>query len=229
MAGRVVLITGANGGLGTFVTQRFLRAGDTVIGVSRKITQSDFKGGNFIAESVDLNDLAAAQSLVHRIIERFKRIDVVVHTVGGFAGGTALHETGEKTWTQMQDQNLTSAFLLAKAVIPEMRKGRNGRFIAVGSKAAEHPHANLGAYVVFKSALVTFVQTLAIENAAFGITANIVLPGTMDTPGNRAAMPNVDPKSWVPPGEVANAIYWLAGDEAVQVNGATIPVSGRDV
>jgi NAD(P)-dependent dehydrogenase (short-subunit alcohol dehydrogenase family) len=110
-----------------------------------------------------------------------------------------------------------------------MRKARSGRFIAVGSKAAERAHANLGAYVIFKSALVTFVQTLAIENAPFGITSNVVLPGTMDTPGNRAAMPNVDPRTWVSPGDVANAIYWLASNEASQVNGAAIPVSGPDV
>jgi NAD(P)-dependent dehydrogenase (short-subunit alcohol dehydrogenase family) len=226
---RTVIITGANGGLGTFVTDKFLQAGDTVIGASRKIQQSDFPSSNFVAVPTDFTDASSVQKMVQQTLDRVKRVDVVVHVVGAFAGGTPLHETDDKTWTQMRDQNLTSAYLLARAVIPHMRSAKAGRFIAVGSKAAEQPHPNIGAYVIFKSALVTFVKTLAMENASFGIAANIVLPGTMDTPANRAAMPNADPKTWVPPSDVADVIFWLASDQASQVNGAAIPVSSRDV
>jgi NAD(P)-dependent dehydrogenase (short-subunit alcohol dehydrogenase family) len=229
MAGKIVFITGAKGGLGNFVTNKFLNAGEMVIGASLNMRQGDFPNANFIPAAIDLNDAEATRELTNNVVQRFGHIDVLVHVVGGFAGGTPLHETDTKTWKQMQDQNLTAAFNVARAVIPHMRKDGRGRFIAVGSKAAEQPKPNLGAYVIFKSALVTLVKTLAMENADRGITVNAVLPGTMDTPANRAAMPNADPKQWVNPAAVANVIYWLASDEASQTNGAAIPVSGREI
>ncbi|HUN87950.1 MAG TPA: SDR family NAD(P)-dependent oxidoreductase [Terriglobales bacterium] len=228
MSERIVVITGANGGLGSFVTRRFLANGDTVVGASRSIQQSDFPDDRFVAITTDFFDVASVQNLADQTITRFGRIDVVVHVVGGFAGGKPLHETGEQTWSQMLDQNLNAAFHVVRAVIPHMRKAGAGRFIAVGSHAAERPLANLGAYVVSKAALVTLIKTLALENADCGVLANAVLPGTMDTPANRTAMPSADFKKWVPPADVAEVIFWLAGDLAGQLNGAAIPVNGRE-
>jgi NAD(P)-dependent dehydrogenase (short-subunit alcohol dehydrogenase family) len=229
MAGKIIFITGAKGGLGNFVTKKFLDAGEMVIGASLNIRPSDFPNANFIPANVDLSDADAVRELADNVVKRFGHINVLVHLVGGFTGGTPIHETDPKTWAQMQDQNLTAAFNIARAVIPHMRREARGRFIAVGSKAAEHPKANLGAYVIFKSALITLVKTLAIENADRGITVNAVLPGTMDTPANRAAMPDADRKQWVNPASVANVIHWLASDEASETTGAAIPVSGREV
>ncbi|MGZ4816136.1 MAG: SDR family NAD(P)-dependent oxidoreductase, partial [Terriglobales bacterium] len=199
MSKRVVVITGANGGLGSFVTRRFLSNGDTVVGASRRIQSSEFASDDFFGMSTDFSDPTSVQQFADEVIAKFGRIDVLVHTIGGFAGGTPLHETGERTWTQMLDQNLNAAFYVVRAVIPHMRKAGSGHFIAVGSKAADTPHANLGAYVVSKSGLVTLIKTVALENADKNITANLVLPGTMDTPANRAAMPHADFKQWVPP------------------------------
>jgi NAD(P)-dependent dehydrogenase (short-subunit alcohol dehydrogenase family) len=130
---------------------------------------------------------------------------------------------------QMQNLNLTSAFYLSRAVVPHMRKAGFGRIVAVGSLTATEPHAGLGAYVTFKAALVTLIRTLALENGAAGITANAVLPGTMDTPANRSAMPDADFSKWLKTSDVAETIHWLASDSAGQVNGAAIPVRGRDV
>ena len=110
-----------------------------------------------------------------------------------------------------------------------MRKANSGRFIAVGSRAADSPHKNIGAYVVSKTALVSLIKTLALENTDRNITANLVLPGTMDTPANRAAMPGADRSTWVSPVDVAEAIFWLSSDAASQVNGAAVPVGGRAV
>ncbi len=228
MPSRIVIITGAKGGLGKVVTRKFLDAGDMVIGASLHIKPSDFPNANFLPAPLDLNDAEATRELVDSVVKRFGHVDVVAHLVGGFAGGTPLHETDPKTWSQMQDQNLTAAFNVARAVIPHMRKEGRGRFIAIGSKAAEHPKANLGAYVISKAALVTLVQTLAIENADRGVTINAVLPGTMDTPANRSAMPSADYKQWVNPASVADVILWLAGDGAAQTNGAAIPVAGLE-
>jgi NAD(P)-dependent dehydrogenase (short-subunit alcohol dehydrogenase family) len=228
MSGRIILITGAKGGLGNFVTKKFLDAGEMVIGAALSIRQSDFPNANFLDAAIDFSDADGVKALVDKVVNRFGHIDVLVHVIGGFAGGTPIHETDPKTWAQMQTQNLTTAFNVARAVIPHMRKEGRGRIIAVGSKAAEQPHANLGAYVVSKTGLVTLVKTIAMENADRGVTANVVLPGTMDTRANRAAMPNVDPKQWVNPADVANVIFWLASPEASQTNGAAIPVSGRE-
>jgi len=229
MSDRIIVITGAKGGLGSFVTRRFLQNGDTVVGASRSIRQSDFAGDRFSAMAADFSDASSVQKLADQAVAKFGRIDVLVHVAGGFSGGTPLHETDEKTWSQMLDENLTAAFHVVHAVIPYMRETGSGRFIAVGSHAAEQARANIGAYVVSKSALATLIKTVAIENADHGITANLVLPGTMDTPANRNAMPKADFSQWVSPGDVAEAIFWLSGAAASQVNGAAIPVSGRDI
>ncbi len=228
MAGRIILITGAKGGLGNFVTRKFLDAGEMVIGAALSIRQSDFPNTNFLDAALDLTVTDDVKSLADNIANRFGRIDVLVHVAGGFAGGTPIHETDPKTWSQMQSLNLNAAFNVFRAVIPHMRKEGRGRIIAVGSNAAVQPHKNLGAYVVSKSALVTLVQTVALENADRNITANLVLPGTMDTPANRNAMPDADPRKWVNPANVASVIYWLASPEAAETNGAAIPIVGRE-
>ena len=229
MSERVVVITGAKGGLGTLVTNRFLLNQDRVVGASRSIQQRDFANDRFFAVPTDFSNSAAVQELADQAVAKFGRIDVLVHIIGGFAGGTPLHETAEQIWNQMQGENLTAAFHVVRAVIPHMRKLGSGRFIAVGSQAAAQPRANLGSYVISKSALVTLVKTVALENADRGITANTILPGTMDTPANRAAMPKAVFSNWVLPADVAEAIFWLASDAASKVNGAAIPVSGSEL
>jgi NAD(P)-dependent dehydrogenase (short-subunit alcohol dehydrogenase family) len=224
---RIVLVTGAKGGLGSFVTREFLSAGATVVGVSRSIQQSDFPRPNFTAFEADLTSREEVKQVTDFVVQKFGRIHVLAHVVGGFAGGQTVAETENATWQSMRDLNLDSAFYAAAAVIPQMRKNKFGRIIGVGSKTADEPHAGLGAYVVFKAAMVTLFRTIALENWEAGITANVVLPGTMDTPGNRAAMPRADFSQWVPPSKVAQTMVWLAGDEASHINGAAIPVAGR--
>src|SRR5882724_5459022 len=226
MEGRVVLITGAKGGLGSFVTQQFLAAGATVIGTSRSIKQSDFINPRFTAMAADFSDAVAVQSMVDQIISRFGKIDVLAHIMGGFAAG-AVAETDDKTWAQMLDLNLISAFHALRAVVPPMRKAKYGRIVAVGSLAATEPHAGLGAYVVSKTAMATLVQTVALENADANITANVVLPGTMDTPANRAAMPTADFSKWLQPNDVASLILMLADDSAGLITGTLVPIQGR--
>jgi len=228
MAERIILITGAKGGLGNFVTRKFLDAGEMVIGAALSVRQSDFPSTNFLDAALDLTVADDVKSLADNIANRFGHIDVLVHVAGGFAGGTPIHETDPKTWSQMQNMNLNAAFNVFRAVIPHMRKEGRGRIIAVGSNAAVHPQKNLGAYVVSKSALATLIKTIALENADRNINANLVLPGTMDTPANRSAMPDYDPKKWVNPAHVANVIYWLASPEASETNGAAIPITGRE-
>jgi NAD(P)-dependent dehydrogenase (short-subunit alcohol dehydrogenase family) len=229
MKGKIALVTGANGGLGHYVTEALLAAGATVVGVSRKIQQSDFKSPAFTALPAEISEAAGAKSMVDRVVTRFGRLDVVVHTVGGFAGGQSIAETDDATFQRMFDLNLNSTFYLLRAVLPVMRKTGNGRIIAIGSRAALEPGAGVGVYSSSKAAMVSLIRTVALENKDVGITANVILPGTIDTPGNRKAMPNADVSKWVQPANIAGLITWLAGDAGKDVSGAVIPVYGSDV
>jgi NAD(P)-dependent dehydrogenase (short-subunit alcohol dehydrogenase family) len=226
MEDRIVLITGAKGGLGSFVTESFLATGATVVGSSRSIQQSDFNSPRFTAMAVDFADADAVQKMVEQIISRFGKIDVLAHIMGGFAAG-AIVETDEKTWMQMLDMNLISAFHALRAVVPPMRRAKYGRIVAVGSLTATEPHAGLGAYVVSKTALATLVQTVALENADANITANVVLPGTMDTPANRAAMPKADFSKWLQPNDVASLILKLTDESSGLITGTLVPIQAR--
>lgn len=229
MQGNVVLVTGASGGLGNYVTQAFLDAGATVVGVSRKIQQSEFEHTAFTALPAEISTADGAQGAVDQVVTRFGRIDVLAHLVGGFAGGQSVAETDDATFQRMFDMNVNTAFHVLRAVIPQMRKTGGGRVIAVGSRAALEPGAGVGAYSASKAALVSLIRTVALENKDAGITANVILPGTMDTPANRKAIPNADVSKWVQPASVASLITWLAGDTGKDVNGAVIPIYGNDV
>jgi NAD(P)-dependent dehydrogenase (short-subunit alcohol dehydrogenase family) len=228
MNSKVVLVTGADGGLGTYVTQAFLDVGATVIGTSRKIQQSDFNNPNFTALPAEISTLAGAKTLADRVVTRFGKLDVLVHTVGGFAGGQSIANTDDATFQRMFDVNLNSAFHILRATLLPLRKTGAGRIIAIGSRAALEPGAGVGAYSASKAALVSLIKTVALENKDAGLTANVILPGTMDTAANRKAMPNVDVSKWVRPATVANLIAWLAGEAGRDVNGAVIPVYGID-
>jgi NAD(P)-dependent dehydrogenase (short-subunit alcohol dehydrogenase family) len=226
MSDRVVLIIGAKGGLGTFVTQRFLATGAKVVGASRSIAREDFPAPNFVALPVDFTKPAEVTRAIGSVVDRYGRLDVLAHVLGGFAGGKSVAETDDGTWEQMRDLNLTAAFYVLRAAIPHLRKSGSGRIVAVGSLAAVEPHAGLGAYVTFKSALVRLVRTVALENRDAGVTANVVLPSTMDTPANRKAMPDADFSKWLKPAAVADLILWLADERASQITGAAIPIDG---
>jgi NAD(P)-dependent dehydrogenase (short-subunit alcohol dehydrogenase family) len=229
MNNKIAVVTGANGGLGTFVTQALLDAGATVVGVSKDIRQSDFSSAAFTALPADLLTAAGATSMVASVVARFGRIDVLAHTVGGFAGGKSIAETDDATFQRMFDLNLNSTFYLLRAAIPALRRAGNGRIIAIGSRAALEPGAGVGAYSASKAAMVSLIRTVALENKDAGLTANVILPGTIDTPANRKAMPNADVSKWVQPATIASLIAWLAGEAGKDVNGAVIPVYGSDV
>jgi len=229
MKNKIAIVTGANGGLGSFVTQALLDAGATVVGVSRDIKQSSFNHPAFTSLPADLLTAAGAATMVASVTARFGRIDVLAHTVGGFAGGKSIADTDDAVFQLMFDLNLNSTFYLLRAAIPALRKTGNGRIIAIGSRAALEPGAGVGAYSASKAAMVSLIRTVALENKDAGLTANVILPGTMDTPVNRKAMPNADVSKWVRPATIASLIAWLAGESGKDVNGAVIPVYGTDV
>jgi NAD(P)-dependent dehydrogenase (short-subunit alcohol dehydrogenase family) len=225
--GKTALVTGANGGLGSPVTLALLDAGFAVVGLARKIQQSDFSHPNFTALPASLDSFDAARKAVETILSRSGKIDVLAHLVGGFAGGQTVAETDDATFQRMFDINVNSALHILRAVIPPMRKARAGRIIVIGSRAAEDPGPEVGAYSASKAAIVSLMRTVARENKDAGITANVILPGTIDTPANRKDMPGADTSQWVQPESIASLIVWLAGDAGKDVTGAAIPVYGR--
>lgn len=229
MKDKVVLVTGATGGLGTHVTRAFLEAGASVIGTSPKIRRADFDNPNFVAIAAEISSRESAKALVDQALARFGRLDVLAHTIGGFAGGKSVADTDDASFQRMLDVNLNSFFRILRAVIPPLRQTGSGRIIAIGSRAALEPGAGVGAYSASKAAMVSLVKTVALENKDAGLTANVILPGTMDTPVNRAAMPNANFSKWVQPQAVASLMVWLASDPAKDVDGAVVSVYGGDL
>jgi NAD(P)-dependent dehydrogenase (short-subunit alcohol dehydrogenase family) len=228
MDNRIVLITGAKGGLGSYVTEAFLAAGDTVVGTSKSIQASDFANPRFVAMASDLTDAASAGQMVDSVIQRFQRIDTLVHVMGGFAGGKPIAETDDATWDRMMSLNLRSAFNIFRAVFPRMRAAGRGRIVAIASRAAAEPVANIAAYGASKAALVSLVRSAALENKDLGITVNAILPGTMNTDANRKSDPTADFSRWVPPENVADLVVFLSSDAAAEITGAAIPIYGKE-
>jgi NAD(P)-dependent dehydrogenase (short-subunit alcohol dehydrogenase family) len=218
---KVVLITGGSGALGQTVVPAFLSAGARVI--SADLNPLPVQPAGVMAIKADVIDHADVQRLVNEAIRTSGRIDALVNLVGGFAEGRVL-ETDMSTWQRMLTMNLTSAFLLSKSVLPHMLKRRMGRIVHVAARAALEPFPGAAAYIVSKSGLVALIRSLSLELSGLGVTVNGVLPSTIDTPGNRRAMPDADPSKWARPESIAKALIFLVSDEAIQINGALIPV-----
>jgi NAD(P)-dependent dehydrogenase (short-subunit alcohol dehydrogenase family) len=217
-----VLITGASGGLGTAVSKAFLETGAAVVGVAREWREPV----SFPTLSLDLTTAEGCEAMVEAALKHGP-IDALVHILGGFGGGQSVAETSDKTWDGMMNLNLRAAFCAMRAVLKPMTAAKYGRIVAVGSRAAVEPMPNFAGYSVSKAALVALVKNVAAENKDLGITANVVLPSTIDTPLNRQAMPKSDFSRWVKPESIAKALVWLASEEAGDVSGAVIPIYGR--
>ncbi|MEO8659989.1 MAG: SDR family NAD(P)-dependent oxidoreductase [Bryobacteraceae bacterium] len=226
LTGQVVLITGATGGLGETVTRVFLQAGATVGGVARSWTGKE-KPPGFLPLEADLTQPDAAKRVVGNLVESTGRLDVIVHVMGGFAGGQPVQETTDDTWNSMMAMNLNAAFFVFRAGLAHMVSTGKGRIIAIGSRAGVDQGANLSAYNVSKAGLNALVRTAAAEVKDSAITVNAVLPSTIDTAANRSAMPSADVSKWVTPESIAASLLWLASDASKDINGALIPIYGR--
>ena len=224
---KIVIITGAKGGLGTYVTEAFLAAGAKVVGVSRSIQTSDFAHPNFMALPAELSTSDAARQVANQAVARYGRIDSLVHVLGGFAGGKSVADTDDAMFEKMLDLNYRAAYNAVRAVLPQMMAQGKGSVLAVASRQAVEPGAMLSAYSASKAALNALIRCVALENKQ--LSANTVLPGTMDTPANRAADPKADFSQWVQPAQVAALLVHLASDAGSQITGAAIPIYGGQV
>jgi NAD(P)-dependent dehydrogenase (short-subunit alcohol dehydrogenase family) len=217
-----VLITGASGGLGTAVCKAFTDAGRDVIAVARHWPEKM----RFATLSADLTTAEGCNAMVEQALQGGP-IEALVHLVGAYTGGPPLAETSDSGWDRMMNLNLRTAFLAMRAVLKPMLAAQHGRIVAIGARAGVEPAPNSAAYAVSKAGLVALVRNVAAECTGSGVTANAVLPSTMDTPLNRKAMPGADFTKWVTPESVAKLLVWLASDESADVSGAVIPIYGR--
>jgi NAD(P)-dependent dehydrogenase (short-subunit alcohol dehydrogenase family) len=218
---KVVLIAGGSGALGQTVTPAFVKSGARIITADRTPPPAQVAAGN--AMQVDVTDEAAVSRLVNNVIRTTGRIDVLVNLVGGFATGRVV-DTDASLWHRMMTMNVTAAFLLSKTVLPHMTERGSGRILHVAAWAAVEPFPGAAAYLVAKSSLLALIRVLALELKGSGVTVNGVLPTTIDTPANRASMPQTDPSTWAKPESIAATLLFLASDEAAQISGAAIPV-----
>ncbi len=231
--GKVVLVAGGTGGLGRAVTLAFLEEGAKVVATYRKQEELDalkITAGVNTAQldgvAVDVTDEAAVRQLIEKIVGKYRRLDAMVNTVGGYAGGTKLWELETKVFDQMLALNLRSGYALSRAAVRAMLKEGHGAIVNVASKAAVDHAGGTAAYAASKSAAVALLDSLAEDLKGSGVRANTVLPSIIDTEANRKAMPKADFAKWPKPEEIARVILFLCSDDARVIHGAAIPVYG---
>ena len=227
---RSIIITGAAGNLGRAIADAFQKQGSALALIDtdgprlKALYGADSKERMLL--TVDLRSSAAVEEAVASIARNFGGVDVLCNIAGGFAMGPAVHEMGDELWKHMLDLNVSTVIATARAVVPRMLTGGGGKIVNVAAGAALAGRAGMGAYSAAKSAVMRLTESMAAELREKNINVNCVLPSIIDTPQNRAAMPDADPKRWVAPQALADVISFLASDAARAIHGAGVPVVG---
>ena len=227
MDGKVVLITGAAGNLGRAAASAFADLGASLVFADFSQEGLDAIDALGLRVQVDLTDEPSVHAMAEKVIASTGRIDVLANIAGGFAMGPMLHETQAEDWEFMMNLNARSVFYACKSVIPQMLQQGSGNIVSVSARAAQQGKGKMGPYCASKAAVITLTESLAAEHKHNAINVNCILPGTIDTPQNRADMPDADFSKWVPPAALADVIVFLASDAARCVTGAAIPVYGQ--
>lgn len=231
---KIALITGASGNLGAASARAFFKSGANLVLFDRipdripeLIPEMTSSPNRFLIANVDMTDPHSVQEAVAEAIDKFGRIDVLVNTVGGYRAGTPVHEIPLETWDGMMNLNARTAFIACQAVIPGMLQNQAGKIINIGARPGLQGRKNMAAYSASKSAVMRLTESLAAELKEDDITVNSILPGTIDTPQNRKAMPKADHGKWVTPEAIAQVILFLASKAGDPISGAAIPVYGK--
>ena len=230
----VVLITGATGPLGRAASARFARDGARLALVSRDLERLNELGRGlgigdeqWLALPADVATVAGATSAAEAVTDRWGQIDVVLHLVGGWVGGTSVVDITPDEIQGMLDQHLWTTLNVVRAVVPGMIERRFGRVLGVSSPFASDIRAKGASYAVGKGAEEVLLRTLAREVANTGVTANVVLARTIDARHERESEPSPKNASWTTPEEIADVLAFLASPAAAAINGARIPLDGR--
>jgi NAD(P)-dependent dehydrogenase (short-subunit alcohol dehydrogenase family) len=227
-AGKVALVAGGTGGLGRAVSLAFLEEGAKVIVPYRserefaELRSAAGREAQLIGRVVDVLD----ENALAKLVEEVGRIDVLVNTVGGYAGGVDLWKLEAATFDRMLNLNLRTGYMLARAVLPGMLKRGHGAIVNVCAKAAVDHAAGASAYAASKAAALALMDSLAADTKGTGVRVNSILPSIIDTEANRQAMPDANYAVWPKPEEIAKVILFLCGDAAKVVHGAAISVYG---
>ena len=229
-----VLVTGATGSLGRAVVQRFAADGARLALVGRDearlravAAEAGLGDDAWLPVIGELTDRAAAQAVVDAATARFGGVDVLVHVVGGWAGGTAVTDLDPDELAGMLDQHLWATLHVTGAVVPGMVERGYGRILAVTSPFAANPAAKGASYAVAKAAQETLLRTLARETAGTGVTVNLALVRTIDAKHQREQEPTPKNAAWATPEEIAEVFVYLASPAAGAVTGARVPLDGR--
>lgn len=233
-ANKTILITGATGALGSETAQRCATTGARLVLTARSAEPLraladtlDIPTERLLLQPADLISVESVSELMRAVAERFGGADILLHTAGGWAGGARLAELSDADWLSQLELNLMAGFHINRAVLPWMLEHKWGRIVNIAARAAVLPGARQAAYNVAKAGLVALTTSIAQDYRRSGVTANCLLPGTIDTPDNRRNMPDGDFSRWVKPAEIISAMLYLASEEASAVNGAAIPVYGQ--
>ena len=233
LSNQVAMITGASGNLGSALAQAFRKCNARLALVDRHqdLLRQAFPDlidvpDCLLTTCADLTNADDVEAVVAETIERFGRIDVLAHTVGGFRAGKPLHETEMATLDFMMNLNAKTVFITSHAVLPHMIRQGSGKIINLAARPGLQGRANQAAYSAAKAAVIRLTESAAAEVKDKGVNVNCVLPGTIDTPQNREALPDADFGRWVQPESLADVILFLASDSARDIHGASIPVYG---
>ncbi|HXI48498.1 MAG TPA: SDR family NAD(P)-dependent oxidoreductase [Steroidobacteraceae bacterium] len=227
LTGKVFIITGALGALGQAVTVCLTAHGAKLALLGNRVRPGvEHPAGALIYTGVDLSRKDAASAIFERVFKEMDRIDGLVNLAGGFqwekfAGGSL------ETWESMFRSNLLTAVVSCGAVLPHLLRAKRGAIVNIGATGANKATCGMGAYAASKAGVVKLTEALADEVKDQGITVNAVLPSIIDTPLNRANMPDADFTRWVSPMAVAEATAFLVSDLARAISGAALPLAGR--
>lgn len=233
MKDRVAIITGATGGLGKVISRQMAEAGAQLALFSRTqadledlVTELEIPRERVMISAVDLNDSGEIKIGVDQVKEKFGRIDIVIHLVGGWTGGKTVQETPREELSGMLDQHLWTTFNLAQAALPHLVDNGWGRLLVISTPFAANPGAKLSAYAAGKSAQEALMLTIAEEVKGSGITSNVLRVKVIDVQHEKEKSPSPKNAAWSTPEEISSAILYLCSDEARMINGARIPLYG---
>ncbi|WP_019053285.1 SDR family NAD(P)-dependent oxidoreductase [Sphingobium xenophagum] len=219
----IVTVTGAAGALGSKTVEILAAGGWTVVGIDLGEVASD--GVALALGGVDLTDEAAVGVAAARIEKELGRLDGLVNIAGGFSWETVA-DGSVTTWDRLYAMNVRTALIASRALLPLLRAS-HGAIVNIGAAASVKAGAGMGAYAASKSGVARLTEALAEELKEEGVRVNAILPSIIDTPANRADMPDADFGKWVSPAQLAGVVAFLLSSDAMPITGALIPVTGR--